>query len=361
MIKLLDIYIIKKFLGTFFFSLLLIISISVVFDISEKLDDFIEKKAPLEAIVFDYYFNFIPYFANLFSPLFVFISVIYFTSKMAYRTEIVAILASGVSFKRFLLPYLIASTVIACLSFYLNNFMIPNANKVRLDFEEAYIRNSPYRNYDKDIHRQITPNDYIYFESYNNISNIGYKFSLETFAETGEMTRKLTSDYIRWDSLKNKWAIHNYHIREIKEDREIITKGALMDTVMTFTPDEFGKRDNSIESMDYYELNKYIASEKFKGSAQVPFYEIEKYRRGAFPFATFILTLIGVSIASRKVRGGIGLHIGAGLLLSFSYILFMQVSTTFATNAGFSPMIAVWIPNVLYGIIAVLLFRNAPK
>jgi lipopolysaccharide export system permease protein len=359
--KILDKYIIVKFLGTFFYAIALIISIAIVFDISEKVDDFIQREAPLKAIIFEFYFNFIPYFINLFSPLFTFIAVVFFTSKLAYNTEIVAILASGVSFGRFLRPFLLAATVLAILSFFLNNFIIPTANKTRLEFEEKYIRN-PFFNKEYNIHRQIGPGQFIYFESYNNQRNIGYKFSVEQFnKETGEMQSKLMADLVTWDSTSNKWAIENYFIRHIDGLTENVSFGDRIDTVFNFHPKEFGRRINNIETMNFFELNKFIEEEKFKGSDNVVYYELEKYQRLSLPFATFILTIIGVSIASRKVRGGIGIHIGIGLLIAFTYILFMQISTTFATNAGLSPLIAVWIPNIIYLFLGLFLLKRAPK
>ncbi|HET6244045.1 MAG: LptF/LptG family permease [Bacteroidetes bacterium] len=359
--KILDKYIISKFLGTFFYAIALIISIAIIFDFSEKVDDFLQREAPARAIIFDYYFNFIPYFVNLFSPLFTFIAVVFFTSKMASDTEIVAILASGVSFKRMLRPYLVAASVLAILSFLLINFIIPPANKTRLEFEEQYIRN-PYFNREYNIHRQIGPGNFIYFESYNNQRNIGYKFSIEHIdKESGEMKYKLMADVITWDTIINKWKLENYFHRTIDGLNENVVTGHTLDTLFNFYPDEFGKRINNIETMNYFELNEFIEQEKFKGSDYVVYYEIEKYQRMALPFATFILTIIGVSIASRKVRGGIGLHIGLGLLISFTYILFLQISTTFATNAGLAPVIAVWIPNILYMFLGIYLLKQAPK
>jgi lipopolysaccharide export system permease protein len=359
--KILDKYIILKFLGTFFYATALIISITIVFDVSEKIDDFIQKEAPIKAIIFDYYFNFIPYFVNLFSPLFTFIAVVFFTSKMAYDTEIVAILASGVSFKRFLRPFLLAASVLAILSFFLINFIIPRANQTKLDFEEKYIRN-PFYNREYNIHRQIGPGNFIYFESYNNQRNVGYKFSIEQIdKETGEMKYKLMADLILWDTISNKWRLENYYLRSIDGMDEKLTRGLSLDTVFNFYPEEFGRRINNIETMNYFELNKFIDDEQFKGSENVVFYELEKQQRMALPFATFILTIIGVSIASRKVRGGIGLHIGIGLLIAFTYILFMQISTTFAINAGLSPVIATWIPNITYLFLGLYLLNRAPK
>tara|TARA_R110001592_G_scaffold189581_1_gene435076 strand:+ start:789 stop:1865 length:1077 start_codon:yes stop_codon:yes gene_type:complete len=358
-LKKIDIYIIKKFLGTFFFSLILIVPVIIVFDLSEKMRDFIERKAPIKAIIVDYYFNFVPYLVNQFSPLFIFIAVIFFTSKMASNSEIVAILSGGISFKRLLRPFLLSAGVLAILSFYLNNFLIPDANKERLAFEEVYYRNK-FRNNAHNIHLQIDSSTYIYMTSYNVDLNLGINFSIETFND-GELSYKLLSDNVRWDSVSNQWQISNYVERHIEGLNETINKGFKKDTILNFKPEEFKRRDNFIETKDFFALNKLIEEEKFKGSSFAVDCEIEKQKRMAYPFATFVLTIIGVSLSSRKVRGGIGLHIGLGLLISFSYILFMQVSATFAKNAGMPAIIAVWIPNVLYSILALYLLKKAPK
>ena len=337
----------------------LIILIVVVFDISEKIDDFLAKEAPLRAIVFDYYFNFIPYFVSLFSPLFTFIAVILFTSQMATRTEVVAILSSGVSYNRILVPYMLSATVIALLSLYLNNFLIPHATKKRIEFEDRYIRDQ-FHNRDRNIHKQIAPDNYIYLERYATEENTGYRFSIEKF-DKGELYYKMMAETIKWDSVKSHWTINNYFIRTIKGENEYIRKGTAIDTMLDFTPQEFGRKDNTVETMDYTELNQYITSEKLKGSENTEVYQINKYSRSSFPFATFILTLIGVSIASRKIRGGIGMHIGLGILISFTYIMFMQVSTTFAASGSISPLIAVWIPNILFSFLAWYLLAKAQK
>jgi lipopolysaccharide export system permease protein len=357
--KILDNYIIKKFLGTFFFSIGLILLIVIVFDISEKIDDFISKDAPLSAIIFDYYFNFIPYVINLFSPLFTFIAVIFFTSQMATRTEVVAILSSGISYSRMLFPYMLSATVIALLSLYLNNFVIPHSTKKRIEFEDKYVKEQ-FHNNERNIHKQISPGNYMYMERFNTEENTGYKFSIEKFNK-GQLFYKLIAESIKWDSIKSHWTINNYYVRYINEMNESIKKGAHIDTVLNFTPKEFGRKDNTVETMDYTELNQYIDSERLKGSDNIEIYEIEKYRRSAFPFATFILTLIGVSIASRKVRGGIGMHILLGIFISFTFIMFMQVSTTFAASGLVSPLIAVWIPNFLFSFLAWYLLKKAQK
>ena len=358
-ITILDRYIIGKFLTTFLFALSLIILIAIVFDISEKVDDFLEKEAPIQAIIFDYYLNFIPYFANLFSPLFIFISVIFFTSKMAGQTEIVAILSSGVSFRRIVVPYMIVATLLASVSFYLNGWVIPHANKTRLEFENTYIKN-PFVLKTRNIHRQIAPGQFIYFESYNTIDNLGFRFSYEKINK-GKLTYKLTADRLVWDSTDNHWRAENYFIRTIDDSGEKIISGGRLDTTFSFQPSEFTSRENNVITMDNKELNEYITQKKMRGAEGIQYDEVEKYRRSSFPFATFILTLIGVALSSRKVRGGIGIQIGAGILLSFTYIMFMQVSTTFATNGNVPAMIAVWIPNVIYAIVAAWLLKNAPK
>ena len=278
---------------------------------------------------------------------------------MAGNTEIISILTSGVSFNRFLRPFLISATFLCVLSFVLGNFIIPASNQLRLDFEYEYLK-SPYKNRDKDIHMQIEPGTFIYIESYNIQKNIGYKFSIENF-DKNELKKKLYSSYIQWDEQKEKWTIYNYIEREIDGLYEEINKGEQKDTVLNLRPKDFNFRLSMVETMNYYELNSFIDKEKMKGSKNLVFHLIEKHKRIAFPFATIILTLVAVAMASRKVKGGIGLHLGLGLLISFSYILFMQISTTFATNGDLSPIIAVWIPNFLFIILAFYLIRKAPK
>lgn len=359
LLKIIDRYIIKKFLGTFFLSLALIIVIAVIFDISEKLDDFIERKAPFRAIIFDYYFNFIPYFANLFAPLFVFISVIYFTTRMAANVEIVAIINSGVSFRRLLYPYFIAAGFLAILIFYFNGWVIPHSNKIKLNFENIYIKN-PVEFKDRNLHRQISPGNYMYMESYNNVDNTGYRFSLEKI-ENGKRTWFLNSDRISWDTTSQQWRIENYYIRTIDGFHERIERGFRKDTTLSIMPSDFRRRLNIIDAMDTPALNEFIREEQLQGSANVLSYMVEKHRRYAVPFSTFILMLIGVTLSARKVRGGIGAQLGLGIALSFAYILFMKISNTFAESGSIPVVVAVWIPNVIFAIVAAYLIRVAPK
>ncbi len=359
-LKKIDLYIIKKFLGTYFYAIAIIISIAVIFDLSEKIEDFIEKDAPLRAIVFDYYLNFIPYFANLFSSLFTFIAVIFFTSKMAYNTEIIAILSNGVSLNRILRPYFISATVIALFSYFLMSFVVPPANKKRIEFTYTYIK-KPYRNKDKNIHRQIESGTFVYMKNYNTSRNTGYKFSIEKF-DNQELKSKLTSSYIIWDSTKTKWTIKNYYIRNYHSDgSEEILKGNSIDTLLNMLPKDFSRNEHFVETMNTPELNNFIKDQKMQGASNINSLLNEKYGRIAYPFSTFILTLIGVSLSSRKVRGGMGMHIGLGLALSFSYILFMRFSTIFAVSGALNPLFAVWLPNIIYSIIALFIFRLAPR
>lgn len=357
--KTIDIYITKKFLGTFFYAIALILSIAVVFDMSENLDEFLSKDITWGTIISQYYLNFIPYFANLFSPLFTFIAVIYFTSKMAYNTEIIAILSSGVSYKRLMRPYLVSALILAMFSYMLGNYIIPPANKTLNEFRQFYIDNNRQTvSNERNIHRQIEPGVFIYMQSFNS-NNIGYRFTLEKF-EDSKLVEKITADNIRWDEETGKWVINNWWKRKIFEDYEEIEKGYRMDTTLNMTPKDYVVMKNEMENFTTPALKAEIKDMKLRGVNTVE-WEIERHRRVANPFSAFILTIIGAGLASRKIKGGLGLHLGLGLLLSFSYILFMQVSTVFAISGNTPPLVAVWIPNIGYSIIAFFVFRWAAR
>ena len=357
--KKIDIYIIRKFLGTFFYAISLLIVVVIIFDVSENIDEFIEKQAPLKAIIFDYYLNFIPYFVNLFSYLFTFISVIYFTSKLASNSEIVAILSSGISFNRMLRPYLISALFLAIMSFYLSNFLIPQTNQKRRVFKDRYIEKLS-KDLDRNIHFQLSPGVFAYVETFNSRNNNGYKFTLERFEDT-KLVYKLTADRIEWDSTKNEWGIENYTIRKIDGMQESIERGSRFDTTLNLKPADLYIQKENYEEMNFSQLRTYIKKERLKGSEDVVFYEVEKNTRIASPFATLVLTLIGVSLSSRKIRGGIGMHLGLGILITFAFILFMRISTVFATFGNLSPALAAWIPNIIFGVIGLVLLRTAPK
>jgi lipopolysaccharide export system permease protein len=360
-IKIIDVYIMRKFLGTFVFCLCLILTIAVVFDFAEKIDDFMEKEAPLHAIIFDYYFNFIPYFATLFSPLFVFIAVIFFTSKMAVSTEIIAILNSGMSFRRLMWPYFLAAFVIAVFTFLLTNFVIPHANLVRMDFEDKYYKSSYRKGQMYNIHRQVYKNIYAYMETYRPETQIGINFTIEKFDDKLHLESKLTAPMVKWDTSINKWSALNYYIRDIHGFEETFRKGSRLDTALIITPEDFTRDPDFVGTTTYNELNNYISLLKLQGSDELKLYLIEKHKRIATPFSVFILTLIGVSLSSQKVRGGIGMQIGIGLGLSFSYILFLQFASQFSLKGNLNPMFAIWIPNIIYSFIGLFLYRIAPK
>ena len=356
MLKKIDIYIIKKFLGTYFFAIALIISIAVVFDINEKLDSFLN--APLKAIVVDYYLNFIPYFANLFSPLFTFIAVIFFTSKLADNSEIIAMLSSGISFRRLMIPYMISAAIIAGVTFYLNSYVIPPANVTRIEFQNKYVKNKKV-DYASNIQLQVEPGVIAYMSRYDNNTKTGYRFSLEKF-EGKILKSRLTAQTVTYDSAYH-WIIKDYMIRNFNGMREELTRGSRLDSIITIEPSDFLISRYDSELMTTSALKTYNDRQKKRGVANIKDFEIEYEKRFAMTAASFILTVIGMSLSSRKVKGGMGVNIGIGLLLSFSYILFSTVSSTFAVSGATSPRIAVWLPNIVYSIIAVYLYRKAPK
>lgn len=359
-IKRLDWYIIKKFLGTYVFAIALIISIAVVFDFNEKMDKFMENEAPWTAIVFDYYMNFVPYFANLFSPLFVFIAVIFFTSKLAENSEIIAMFSTGMSFKRMMRPYMISAAIIAIVTFLLGSYIIPQGSVTRLNFENKYYKPRKQTSA-RNIQLEVDSSVIAYIDNYQDYNKTGNRFSLDKFVDK-KLVSHLTARRIVYDTTAvNKWTIYDYMIRELDGLKETITKGDRLDSIIDMEPSDFLIQRNQQEMMTSPQLGKYISKQKRRGFANIKDFEIEYHKRIAMSFASFILTIIGVSLSSRKTKGGMGLYLGIGLGLSFSYILFQTITSTFAVNGNVPPMIAVWIPNVLYTGIAFYLYRKAPK
>ncbi|MFV0290789.1 MAG: LptF/LptG family permease [Mangrovibacterium sp.] len=357
-LDILDRYILGKFLGTYFVSIALIISIAVVFDVAENVDKLLA--VPMKEVLLDYYGNFIPYFANLFSPLFNFIAVIYFTSKMAYDSEIIAILSSGVSFNRFLRPYIVGASLIAVFSFVLGSWVIPNSTKGMNDFKDAHLRGASKKaQLGRNIHRQIEPGIYVYMRSYNVSNDMGYRFTLEHI-EGGTLKSKLSAESIKWDREKELWTVSNYHIRTIDGENETMTSGEKLDTLLQMKPADYNVRNNMAEMLSNAALDKEIKSLRIRGILTTEF-EVERHRRTAAPFASFVLTIIGVSLASRKVKGGLGLHLGLGILLSFTFLMFMQVTSVFAVSGIMPPFLAVWIPNITFGLLAVRLYIMAKR
>ena len=356
----LDKYIIRKFIGTYLSALLVIIGIVIIFDISEKIDNFVQNQAPLDEIIFMYYANFIPYFINMFSPLFVFITVIFFTSKLAANSEIIAILSGGISFNRLLYPYILSAVFITIFSLLLNLFIIPPANKGRLAFENKYVKKQ-YVNTDRNIHYQINPGEFLYMESFSNFSKSGTKFTLEKM-EGHKMISKLSAENAVWDSTSRSWQLYDFYHRKFDDKGvQTIIQGAQMDTVINLTYEDLSTRTNVVETLSYHDLNEMIAIQRLRGDKMVKYALIEKHTRFALPFAAIILTIMGVSLSSRKRRGGIGMNIGIGIALSFSYILFLRFSQMFVHSGVLPPFVALWVPNILYGAIAYLLYRIAPK
>lgn len=359
-LKRLDRYIMVKFLGTYFFAIALIISIAVVFDINENIDDFIKNKAPLRAIAFDYYLNFIPYYTNLFSPLFVFIAVIFFTSKLAENSEIIAMFSTGMSFRRLMVPYMISAGIIALVTYVLSTEVIPTGSVTRLEFERVY-KNKKSTNYARNIQLEVDSGVIAYMERYENYNKTGYRFSLDKF-EDHKLVSHLTARRITYDTTKvHKWIIKDYMLREMRGMRETITSGDRLDSIINMEPQDFLITRGQQETMTSPQLREYIDKQKQRGFANIKVFEVEYYRRIATSFAAFILTVIGLSLSSQKRKGGMGLHLGIGIALSFSYILFQTISSTFAINGNMHPNLAVWIPNIIYLFIAVYLYRKAPK
>ncbi|MDR2843159.1 MAG: LptF/LptG family permease [Candidatus Symbiothrix sp.] len=358
LLKIIDWYIIKKFIGTYFFAILLIISITVMFDFNEKLDKFLKTSAPTHAIIFDYYLNFIPYFVNLFSPLFVFIAVIFFTSRLADNSEIIAMLSSGMSFNRLMKPYLISATLIAAMTFVLNSYVIPPANITRIEFMNKYVKDKSVT-YSRNIQLEVEPDIIAYFDSFDSTTKNGTRFSLERF-EGKQLKSRLTAQRIEWDTAY-QWTVKDYMIRDFVDMKEEITTGLSLDTTLTIIPADFMISVLDCEQMTTPALKKYIDRQKKRGIGNIQLFEIEFHKRFAMILAAFILTIIGASVSARKVKGGMGMKIGVGMLLSFSYILFMQVSSSFAVSGYVSPWLAVWIPNFVYIFIAASLYRKAPR
>lgn len=361
-IKKIDWYIIRKFIGTYFFSIALIISISIVFDVNENLAKFTQYHAPLQAIVFDYYANFIPYFANLFSALFVFIAVIFFTSKLAGNSEIIAMLATGISFRRLLRPYMFTCVLLAGLSYYLSAYVIPHGTVIRQNFETMY-KNKKKNTAAENVQLQVAPGVIAYIQHYDNNTKRGYGFCLDKF-ENKKLVSHLTAMEVQYDTIsdsKYHWKLSNWKIRQLKGLREHITSGASKDSLIQMEPTDLVYSKGQQETLTSPELKDYISKQIDRGSANVVRYQVEYYKRIASSFASFILTIIGASLSARKRKGGMGLYLGIGLALSFAYIMFQTISSTLAINSGFPPMLAAWLPNIVFAVIAFLCYRKAPN
>lgn len=359
----LDRYLISKFLGTYFFSIILIISIAVVFDYNDNIDRFTQSHAPWHDIIFTYYLNFIPYYANLFSALFIFLSVIFFTTKLADNSEIIAMQAAGMKFSRIMRPYMISAALIAALSFYLGCEVIPRGSVKRLDFENQYKNKRKNATYGDNIQMMVDTGVVAFIEHYEDAMKSGYHFSLDKF-EGKKLVSHLTATSLTYDTLSNEkfhWVLNNVTIRDMHTNREIITHKATIDSIIMMEPSDFIAQRHAEQAMTNSELLDQINKQRIRGNGQITQYEIEYHKRFASPFASFILTTIGLTLSARKRKNGLGLALGTGLALSAAYILFQTVSATFSINAGLHPIIAAWLPNIIFTFIAAYLYKKAPR
>ena len=358
-----DRYIVYKFLSTYIFLITIIVVIAVIFDFNEKIDKLTQSHAPLQKIVFDYYVNFVPYFANLFSPLFVFIAVIFFTSKLADNSEIIAMKSTGMSFRRLLRPYMFSAALIALTTYLLGAYVIPQSNVARVNFENRYIKKKTDITSVDNVQMQVDTGVVAYITHFDNVTKSGYGFSLDKFVDK-KLVSHLTAQSIQYDTLSYRrfsWTIRQYKIRTLVGRREKLESGQKLDTIIVMEPKDFFYVRGQQETMTVPELDEFIDRQKLRGAAGVSTFEVEYHKRFATPFAAFILTLIGVSLSCEKRKGGMGASIGVGIALSFTYILFQTVSSTFAINAGWPAMFAVWLPNIIFAIIAAVLYRRTPQ
>ncbi|MBR2351877.1 MAG: LptF/LptG family permease [Alistipes sp.] len=359
--RILDRYIVGKFLGHYIVAIAMIIVVVVIFDYVEKIDDFTEMHAPLSAILFDYYLNFIPFFINQFSGLFTFIAVIFFTSKLAYQTEIVAMLSGGMSFRRLMWPYFIGATIIAAVSMSLSLWIIPISQRDCVAFEQKYIKRRQREQYDRHLYRQVEPGTFAYIRGFSKHSSVASFFALERY-DGNALRNSLEASDVKFDPVSKRWTAPRYITRSFDENgTETFTQHRNLDTLINLDVVELGRLNELLKTMNIIELNHFIDQQRAKGSDSIRQIEVEHHARYAYPIGTFILTLIGVSLSSRKVRGGTGLHIGIGIALCFSYIMLNRVFEEFAKGGGLPTMLAVWLPNIIFLCVGIYLYRKAPK
>lgn len=394
MLRILDRYIIRLLLSTFLFVVLILVTVILIIDLAEHMDKFAAANLHAPEII-GYYLDFIPWVAGLITPITSFIATVYITSRLASHTEIIAMLGSGASFRRLLVPYLLSGALIGAASFVLNGWVIPNSNRSRVAFEVAYLQSTYY--YDKqNIHIQVGPDVYLYMRSYDNHTNTGYSFTLEKL-DSGQLVEKLNARTIRWDSVKQKWILSDWNVEQVKKmfsriegrkvsapdsladslhgqlieplksvpginyTKTLVSKGQQMDTALLIKPDEFENDYRKYDAMTINDLNRHIRALKARGSAGIATYEVEKYQRYAHPFTIIILTFMGVIVSSKKSRGGTGFQIALGFVLSFIFILFFIMFRTFAEAGALHPSISVWIPSLIFGGISLFMYRYVPK
>ena len=357
--KILDSYLLRKMLGTVVFAITLLMTIVVVFDVSENIQRFMSHNIPAKEVIVGYYFNFIPYFINLFIPLFTFISVIWFTSKLSSRNEIISIFDNGISFNRMLVPYITGAVIIMLVSLLLANFIVPKTNGKLNDFKYQYFgRRSVAATY---LHIKNSKNSYIFLERWDKMEETGYNFTYEEF-EGNAIRMKISAQTIDYSEEKKKWQLHRFTRRIITPDKEeIITQGAELDTVLNILPRNLHQDAFVSETMSYKELRQFIKEERMRGSSLLANYQIEQHKRLANPLGILIMTLLGVSVSCRKSTRGVGVHVFIGMGLAFSFIFLQQVSTVFSVSGGLPPVLGTWFPNIIFLIITIVMLRMTPK
>lgn len=357
--KLIDKYILKKFLTTYVFTVLIMAAVILVIDFTERNDDFIKHDVAISEIIFDYYIPLIPFYANMLSPITVFIATVFVTAKMASHTEIVAILSGGVSFRRFLAPYIVGSVLIGATIFALIGWVIPNANKKSVAFQVKYFK-SPFTFDSRNIHLKISPDTYVYMESYNNSAHVGYNFAIEQIKGTN-LSQKLTSSSVTWNPEIGKWHVDRYTLRTFDGENETIYHGGALDTTLNMLPKDFESTYKLEQTMTLPELNSYINEKVERGADDTETYLIEKYERYSYPFTIIILTVIGVIVSARKARGGVGIQIALGFFLAFVFIIFVITSRSLAQVGDLDPKFAAWVPSIIFTGIGFLLYRYIPR
>lgn len=356
--KILDAYILRKFLGGLVYAIVLLMTIVVVFDVSENIQRFMDKNIPVSEIITGYYLNFIPYFINLFIPLFTFITVIWITSKLSSHNEIISILGNGVSFKRFLVPYLVGSIIIVLLSLIMANLIVPHTNKQLNDFKYANFGRSAQQTV--SLHIKNSDNSYVFVERWDRDAQTGYFFTYEEF-DNHKVNYKISAQTIHYDDEKKVWVMKNYTSRKITDKKEILVSGASKDTVFNLSPRNFDQDVFISETMPYKELRNFIKEEKKRGSSLVQSFQIEQHKRVANPIGIIIMTFLGLSVSSRKSARGVGVHLFIGMGLAFTFIFFQQISTVFSVSGNLPPVLGTWIPNIIFLAITIWMLRFAQK
>lgn len=360
MLKTIDRYIIGKYLQTFFFTVLIFTMITIIIDFSEKIDNFLEEEVPMELIIWDYYVNFIPFLHFMLFPVYNLIAVIFFTSRMAYNSEIISILNGGVSFTRLLRPYLIGASFIASILLISGHFLMPKGNKTRVEFENKYIFKYDKESQTTDVHMYLTPTTKAYIRHYSIRDSVARDMTLEEIVD-GDLKSKLIAKRGDYNTETGKWKLTNYSIRSFNGRKETYTTGVNLDTLINLTPGDLERRNNLKMTMTSPELKAFLASEKKRGTGKAMLFQIELFQRTSNAFTIILLTCIGMAISARKIRGGTGLHLAIGAGIGAAYILFNQVSTTLSTNAHFPPLLGAWTPNIIFFIVFLFILRTTQK